>query len=213
MSMPPRRSVTARWHLQGHRKPGPQHDQGRWVPVSKTFQPAISEPFVELVGEDHRLCPVINPLRSIHEHVCEEQSKLDDEVRRLAVRRDDPTCHDGSRCRCGDSIDTPPYDRRSVAVSISIDNWHLTPRLNQSGETDTIGKISQGGDRLLQTYSFEAVTVLLSRTRKCSSLKGRCSLPNGLPRRRRRSPSLARSPSFSIWLDGTPSDLGQPNAT
>ena len=39
---------------------------------------------IELVGEDHRLRAVIEPLLSIHEHMCEQQSKFDDEVRRLA---------------------------------------------------------------------------------------------------------------------------------
>jgi len=47
----------------------------------------------------------------------------------------------------------------------------LTPRRNQSGETDTNGKISRWGDRLLRTYLFEAATVLLYRTKKWSSLK------------------------------------------
>ncbi len=47
----------------------------------------------------------------------------------------------------------------------------LTPRRSQSGETDTNGKISRWGDRLLRTYLFEAATVLLYRTKKWSSLK------------------------------------------
>jgi transposase len=47
----------------------------------------------------------------------------------------------------------------------------LTPRRNQSGETDTNGKISRWGDGLLRTYLFEAATVLLHRTKKWSSLK------------------------------------------
>jgi hypothetical protein len=36
------------------------------------------------LGEDHQLLGVIAPLLSIHEHICEQQSKFDDEVRRLA---------------------------------------------------------------------------------------------------------------------------------
>jgi transposase len=38
----------------------------------------------ELLGEDHQLLGVIAPLLSIHEHVCKQQTKFDDEVRRLA---------------------------------------------------------------------------------------------------------------------------------
>ena len=40
----------------------------------------------------------------------------------------------------------------------------LTPRRNQSGETDTNGEISRWGDRLLRVVSFEAATVLLVAT-------------------------------------------------
>ena len=39
---------------------------------------------IELVAEDHQLRAVIDPLLSIHEHVCRQQTKFDDEVRRLA---------------------------------------------------------------------------------------------------------------------------------
>lgn len=37
-----------------------------------------------LLGEDHRLLNVIAPLLSIHERICKQQSKFDNEVRRLA---------------------------------------------------------------------------------------------------------------------------------
>jgi transposase len=37
-----------------------------------------------LVGEGHQLRAVIEPLLLIHGQVCEQQSKFDDEVRRLA---------------------------------------------------------------------------------------------------------------------------------
>ena len=38
----------------------------------------------ELLGHDHRLLGVIAPLLSINKHICEQQSKFDDEVRQLA---------------------------------------------------------------------------------------------------------------------------------
>lgn len=38
----------------------------------------------ELLGEDHQLLGVIAPLLSIHEQICKQQSKFDDEVRQLA---------------------------------------------------------------------------------------------------------------------------------
>ena len=48
--------------------------------ICKQFRNQVSE----LLGEDHQLLGVIAPLLSIHEHICEQQSKFDDEVRRLA---------------------------------------------------------------------------------------------------------------------------------
>ena len=39
---------------------------------------------IELLGEDHHLRAVIDPLLSIHEQVCRQQDKFDDEVRHLA---------------------------------------------------------------------------------------------------------------------------------
>jgi transposase len=44
----------------------------------------------ELLGDDHPLLSVIARLLSIHENVCQQQSKFDDEVRRLA-KQDETT--------------------------------------------------------------------------------------------------------------------------
>ncbi len=45
---------------------------------------------LELLNNDHQLRPVVDPLSLIHDHVCEQQKKLDGEVRRLA-RTDETT--------------------------------------------------------------------------------------------------------------------------
>ncbi|WP_409334562.1 transposase [Bradyrhizobium jicamae] len=66
------------------------------------------------------------------------------------------------------TFDAPSRFRSASTVGAYLG---LTPRRNQSGETDTNGKISSWGDRLLRTYLFEAATVLLYRTKKCSCLK------------------------------------------
>lgn len=71
--------------------------------IGKQFRNQVSE----LLGEDHQLLGVIAPLLSIHEHICEQQSKFDDEVR----RRDDTSPDDGSWCRRGDGLNLPPYNR------------------------------------------------------------------------------------------------------
>lgn len=129
----------------------------------------------ELLGEDHQLLNVIEPLLSIHEHICKEQSNFDDEVRRLA-ESDETTYRLMTVPGVGvvtaltfrHTIDDPSRFRSASTVGAYLG---LTPRRNQSGETDTNGKISRWGDRLLRTYLFEAATVLLYRTK------------NGLPSR------------------------------
>ncbi len=111
----------------------------------------------------------------IHEHICKQQSKLDDEVRRLA-KSDETTRRLMTVPGVGvvtaltfrHTIDDPSRFRSASTVGAYLG---LTPRRNQSGETDTNGKISRWGDRLFRTYLFEAATVLLYRTKKWSSLK------------------------------------------
>jgi len=129
----------------------------------------------ELLGEGHQLLGVIEPLLSIHENICKQQGKFDDEVRQLA-RSDETTRRLMTVPGVGvvtaltfrHTIDDPSRFRSASTVGAYLG---LTPRRNQSGETDINGKISRWGDRLLRTYLFEAATVLLYRTKKWSSLK------------------------------------------
>ena len=151
------------------------------------FHRAIGQQFrnqvSELLGADHLLLNVISPLLSIHENICREQEKFDNEVRQLAKldettrRRDDETTRRlmtvpgvgvVTALTFRHTIDDPSRFRSASTVGAYLG---LTPRRSQSGETDTNGKISRRGDRLLRTYLFEAATVLLSRTQKWSSLK------------------------------------------
>ncbi|WP_247807845.1 MULTISPECIES: IS110 family transposase [unclassified Bradyrhizobium] len=139
--------------------------------IGQQFRNQVSE----LLGVDHLLLSVISPLLSIHENVCQQQGKFDDEVRRLA-KLDDTTRRLMTVPGVGvvtaltfrHTIDDPSRFRSASTVGAYLG---LTPRRSQSGETDTNGKISRWGDRLLRTYLFEAATVLLYRTKKWSSLK------------------------------------------
>lgn len=162
------------------------------------------------MGEDHQLVSVIAPLLSIHQHICQQQSKFDDEVRRLA-KSDETTrrlmtvpgvgvvtaltfCH---------TIDDPSRFRSASTVGAYLG---LTPRRNQSGETDTNGEISRWGDRLLRTYLFAAATVLLYRTKKWSSLKAwgmKLAKRVGM---KKAKVAIARKIAVilhCIWVDGT----------
>jgi transposase len=100
------------------------------------------------LGEDHQLFGVIAPLLSIHEHICQQQSKFDDEVRRLA-KSDETTrrlmtvpgvgvvtaltfCH---------TIDDPSRFRSASTVGAYLG---LTPRRNQSGERTQVARYRDG---------------------------------------------------------------------
>jgi hypothetical protein len=67
-----------------------------------------------------------------------------------------------------DTVDDPTRFRSAQTVGAYLG---LTPRRKQSGEQDVNGRISKWGNRLLQTYLFEAASVLLHRTQRWSALK------------------------------------------
>jgi transposase len=47
----------------------------------------------------------------------------------------------------------------------------MTPRIYASGETERRGRITRAGSEIMRTYLFEAAQVLLTRTKRMSSLK------------------------------------------
>ena len=159
------------------------------------------------------------PLLSIHEQVCRQQAKFDEEVRRLA-KSDETTRRLMTVPGVGvitalafrHTIDDPSRFRSASKVGAYLG---LTPRRNQSGETDMNGKISRWGDRLLRTYLFEAATVLIYRTKKWSSLK---AWGMKLARRigmKKAKVAIARKIAVilhCIWVDGTWFEWGQPKA-
>ena len=151
----------------------------------------------------------------IHEQVCEQQSKFDDDVRRLA-KSDETTRRLMTVPGVGvvtaltfrHTIDDPSRFRSASSVGAYLG---LTPRRNQSGETDTNGKISRWGDGLLRSYLFEAATVLLYRTKKWSSLKAwgmKLAKRIGM---KKAKVAIARKIAVilhCIWVDGTSLRVG-----
>lgn len=113
---------------------------------------------------------------SLAQSACSSAGKFNEDVRRLA--KQDQTRRLMTVPRFGvvtaltfrHTIDAPLRFRSASTVGAYLG---LTPRRNQSGETETNGKISRWGDRLLRIYLFEAATVLLYRTKKWSCLKAR----------------------------------------
>jgi transposase len=187
------------------------------------FRRTIGQQFrkqvVELLGENHQLRAVVDPLLLIHKNVCEQQGKFDDEVRHLA-KSDETTRRLMTVPGVGvvtaltfrHTIDDPSRFRSSSTVGAYLG---LTPRRNQSGETDTNGKISRWGDRLLRTYLFEAATVLLYRTKKWSSLKAwGMKLAERIGMKKAKV-AIARKIAVilhCIWVDGTSFEWGQAKA-
>jgi len=179
--------------------------------IGQQFRNTVSD----LLGEDHQLLVVVAPLLSIHEHISRQQSEFDDQVRRLA-KQDETTRRLMTVPGVGvitaltfrHTIDDPSRFRSASLVGAYLG---LTPRRKQSGETDTSGKISRWGDRLLRTYLFEAATVLLYRTKKWSSLKAwgmKLAKRIGM---KKAKVAIARKIAVilhCIWVDGTSFDWG-----
>lgn len=66
------------------------------------------------------------------------------------------------------TIDVPARFRNSKAVGPVLG---LTPRLNQSGESNRVGRISLCGDAMMRSLLYEAAQVMLTRVKKWSWLK------------------------------------------
>lgn len=159
------------------------------------------------------------PLRifPIHEHVCRQQTKFDEQVRWLA-KADETTRRLMTVPGVGvitaltfrHTIDDPSRFRSASKVGAYLG---LTPRRNQSGATDLNGRISRWGDRLLRTYLFEAATVLLYRTKKWSSLKASgMKLAKRIGMKKAKI-AIARKIAVilhCIWVDGTSFEWGRP---
>ncbi len=174
---------------------------------------------VELTGDAHPLRPIIDPLLAIHEHVCAERRKIDDEIRRIA-RADETTRRLMSVPGVGvvtaltfrHTIDDPSGFSTATRVGAYLG---LTPRRRQSGETDINGHVSRWGDRLLRTYLYEAATVLLHRTKKWSALKAwglRLAKRVGT---KKAKVAIARKIAVilhCVWVDGMSFEWGQPTA-
>ena len=171
---------------------------------------------VELLGEDHQLLRCGHAPSLHHEQTCKQQSKFDDEVRQLA-KSDETTRRLMTIPGVGvvttltfrHTIDDPSRFRSASSMSAYLG---LTPRRNQSGETDINGKISRWGDRLLRTYLFEAATVLLYGTKKWSSLKAwgmKLAKRIGMNKAKVAIVRKIAVIFHCVWVDGTSFDWGQ----
>ena len=180
--------------------------------IAGQFQRRVSE----LTGDGHVLWPVLQPLLSVHEHVCRELDGLDRQIRHLA-REDETTRRMMTVPGIGvvtaltfrHTIDDPSRFRSAATVGAYLG---LTPRRKQSGEMDTTGHVSRWGDRLLRTYLFEAASVLHHRTKRWCALKAwglRLAKRNGM---KKAQVAVARKLAVilhCIWVDGASFEWGK----
>jgi len=180
--------------------------------VAGQFQRRVKE----LTGDGHSLWSVLQPLLSVHAHVCGELDGLDRQIRHLA-REDETTRRLMTVPGIGvvtaltfrHTIDDPSRFRSATTVGAYLG---LTPRRKQSGEMDTTGHVSRWGDRLLRSYLFEAASVLLYRTKRWCALKAwglRLAKRNGM---KKAQVAVARKLAVilhCIWVDGTSFEWGK----
>ena len=101
------------------------------------------------------------------------------------------------------TIDIPARFKTSKAVGPALG---LTPVLNQSGESNRIGRVSLCGDAMMRALLYEAAQVLLTRVQKWSWLK---AWAMNVARRRglqKAIVALARRLAVimhRLWSDGT----------
>lgn len=101
------------------------------------------------------------------------------------------------------TIDVPARFRNSRAVGPALG---LTPVLNQSGESNRVGRVSLCGDGLMRALLYEAAQVMLSRVKKWSWLKAWAM--NVAKRRGRQKAIVALARRLAVimhrmWSDGT----------
>jgi transposase len=121
------------------------------------------------------LWALIAPLLDLRQALLAQVRRYDGQLRRLA--HGDEVCRllmtapgvgplTALAFRAG--IDVPERFRHSSAVPPALG---LTPRIDQSGESERCGAITKAGDKLLRSLLFEAANALLTRTRSSFALK------------------------------------------
>ncbi|WP_085033691.1 IS110 family transposase [Ensifer aridi] len=129
----------------------------------------------ELVEGIPDLACVIMPLLAVRQKLRETFTILHRQL--LAITRDDVACRrlmtipgvgPVVALAFTSTVDVPARFKNSKAVGPALG---LTPRRNQSGESDRVGRISRCVDAMMRTLLYEAAHSLLTRVQKWSWLK------------------------------------------
>jgi transposase len=163
----------------------------------------------ELVEDIADLAEIVEPLLDARLKLRQNYAALHRKL--LAIVRDDETCRRlmtvpgvGPVVALSyvATIDIPARFQRSKAVGPSLG---LTPVLNQSGESNRVGRISCCGDDMMRSLLFEAAQVM-TNVRKWSWLKAWAM--NVAKRRGRQKAVVALARRLAVimhrmWQDGT----------
>jgi transposase len=164
----------------------------------------------ELVEGMLELTEIIGPLLAVRQKLRQEFVTLHRKL--LSIVRDDKVCRrlmtipgvgPVVSLAFSSTIDVPARFKNSKAVGPALG---LTPILNQSGESNRVGRISLCGDGMMRTLLYEAAQVMLTRVTKWSWLK---AWAMNVARRRglqKAIVTLARRLAvimYRIWSDGT----------
>lgn len=162
-----------------------------------------------LAGRDD-LWALVAPLLEMRAALLEQVRGYDGVLRRLA--HSDEVCRrlmtvpgvgvqTALAFRAG--VDRPERFARAGSVPAA---FGLTPRIDQSGESERCGAITKAGDKLLRSLLFEAANALLTRTRSWCALKRwgvKLAQRRGVNRAR---VAVARKLAIilhRLWRDGT----------
>jgi transposase len=170
----------------------------------------FNERIQELVEGMPELIEIIGPLLAVRRKLRDEFGTLHRKL--LSIVRDDRVCRQLMTIpgvgpvvslAFSSTIDVPARFKNSKAVGAALG---LTPILNQSGESNRVGRISLCGDAMMRTLLYEAAQVMLTRVTKWSSLK---AWAMNIARRRglqKAIVALARRLAVimhRMWSDGT----------
>lgn len=164
----------------------------------------------ELVDGLPDLAGIIEPLLAARQQLRQSFMALHRQL--LSIVRDDDVCRrlmtipgvgPVTSLAFTSTIDVPARFKNSKAVGPSLG---LTPRLNQSGESHRVGRVSLCGDAMMRTLLYEAAQSLLTRVQKWSWVKAWAM--NVAKRRGLQKAIVALARRLSVimhrmWRDGT----------
>jgi transposase len=164
----------------------------------------------ELVEGMPDLALIMDPLLAARRKLREEFSRLHKKV--FEIARADMVCTrlmtvpgvgPVTALAFTSTIDVPARFRNSRAVGPALG---LTPKLNQSGESHRVGRVSLCGDAMMRALLYEAAQVMLTRVRKWSWLKAWAMSLAKRSGQRRAIVALARRLAVvmhRMWCDGS----------